>query len=191
MKKNSNNRLAKNIVRVIGVDPGSVCTGYGIIQTDGVTFEHIVHGHIRTSSEATFPQRLGEIYHALSLVVAQWDPAFASIESVFVGRNISSALKLGQARGAAIAALVKYDLPVSEHEPRLVKQVVSGSGAADKALLLRITRGLLGIDEKVQADAGDALAIAICGARTHLMSDTAKLLRKKPSRHRGGRGLRI
>lgn len=178
---------ARPLVRVMGIDPGSVVTGYGIIESDGARSFHVTHGHIRVKGE-TFIERLGHIHLALSEILAEWHPAEVAIEQVFLGNNVMSALKLGQARGAAITAVVARSIGVSEYAPRSVKQVVTGSGAADKLQVQTMVRSLLQVEGKLQADAADGLAIAICHAHSRLRSAGSAV---PPRRRTKGRGLRL
>lgn len=175
------------LTRVIGIDPGSTITGYGVIDSDGVRSVYVTHGHIRVKGE-TFPERLGHIHEAIGDVIDQWNPVSASIEQVFVSNNPMSALKLGQARGAAITAVVSRGLSVAEYSARTVKQVVTGSGAADKTAVLTFVKRQLDIQRVVQVDAGDGLAIALCHAHSALGSTRALMPATK--RRSRGRGLR-
>jgi len=155
------------MVRIIGIDPGSVCTGYGIIDSDGRRSQHVTHGHIRVSG-ASLAARLGCIFQRVSALLEQWQPGEMAIEDVFVSRNPLAALKLGQARGAAVVAASCHDLAVSEYTPRSVKQAVVGFGGADKAQVQHMIGVLLNLREALQPDAADALAIALCHAHTQL-----------------------
>ena len=176
------------LVRVMGIDPGSVVTGYGIIESDGVRSFHVTHGHIRVKG-ASFVERLGHIHAAIGDVVAEWRPAEVAIEQVFLGNNVMSALKLGQARGAAITAVVSRSIPVSEYAPRAIKQVVTGAGGAGKEQVQTMVRALLRIEEALQSDAADGLAIAVCHAHSRSVGGTVSAL---PARRRSrGRGLRL
>jgi len=145
---------SKPSIRVLGIDPGSVVTGYGLIESDGARSFHLTHGHIRVKGE-NFAQKLGHIHTALGEVIEQWQPQEVAIEQVFLSNNPMSALKLGQARGAAITAAVSRQLSVSEYAPRLVKKVVTGSGSADKQQVQSMVRALLYIEQAVQVDAAD------------------------------------
>jgi len=116
---------------VLGIDPGSVVTGYGVIDTDGVRDFHVSHGTIRVAGDS-LPEKLGNILFEVTQIIDQWRPAEMGIEEVFVSNNPMSALKLGQARGAAICAAVQRGLPVSEYSARTVKQAAVGYGAAGK-----------------------------------------------------------
>jgi crossover junction endodeoxyribonuclease RuvC len=150
----------------MGVDPGSRVTGYGIIETDGVRSRHLDSGCIRTSS-GPFPARLGEIFEGIREVLLKWQPQEVAVEEVFVSRNASSALKLGQARGAAVSAIVIGGLPVFEYTPAAVKQGLVGNGRAEKEQVQHMVRVILGIQGKLVLDQSDALAIALCHAHSH------------------------
>ncbi|MFK7995702.1 MAG: crossover junction endodeoxyribonuclease RuvC [Granulosicoccus sp.] len=175
------------LIRVMGIDPGSVVTGYGVIDTDGARSFHLAHGHIRVKGDC-FAERLGHIFAALGEVMMQWQPQEVAIEQVFLSNNPMSALKLGQARGAAITAAVSRQLSVSEYAPRLVKKVVTGSGSADKKQVQTMVRALLSIVPAVQVDAADGLAIAICHAHSRKVPGGSPLPTRKRTR---GRGLRL
>ena len=154
------------MTRILGIDPGSRITGYGVIETDGVRSRHLGSGRIRTISGA-FPDRLGEIFSGLREVLAEWQPQEVAIEQVFVSRNASSALKLGQARGAAISAVVTLELPVFEYTPAAVKQGLVGNGRAEKEQVQHMVRVILGMQGKMTLDESDALAIALCHAHSN------------------------
>lgn len=175
------------LVRVMGIDPGSVITGYGLIESDGARSFHLAHGHIRVKGDS-FAEKLGHIHAELSDIITQWQPQEVAIEQVFLSNNAMSALKLGQARGAAITAAVSRQLSVSEYAPRLVKKVVTGSGSADKKQVQTMVRALLHIVPAIQVDAADGLAIAICHAHSRRTpAGAVSLPARKKSR---GRGLR-
>jgi len=161
------NETAKRTVRVIGIDPGSVITGFGVVDSNGARSVYVAHGHIRVKGN-TFPEKLGHIHTALTQVVDQWQPEQVAIEQVFISNNPMSALKLGQARGAALTAVVTQGLPVSEYAARTIKQVVTGSGSSDKQQVQVMVKSLLGLNRPVQVDAGDGLAIALCHAHAGL-----------------------
>ncbi len=148
---------------IIGIDPGSRCTGYGIIWTSGSQQGLITHGFI-ACKQKELNQRLYHIYQNLSQIIAQYQPDEAAIEQVFTCINHQSALKLGQARGAALTVTAKYALPTAEYSARQVKKSVVGYGAANKTQIQHMIRSLLKLTENPQADAADALAIALCHA---------------------------
>ena len=178
---------SSGLIRVLGIDPGSVITGYGLIETDGARSFHLPHCHIRVKGDS-FPEKLGHIHKVLGDVIEQWQPHEVAIEQVFLSNNPMSALKLGQARGAAITAAVSQHLGVSEYAPRLVKKVVTGAGSADKKQVQTMVRALLGIVSVVQVDAADGLAIAICHAHSRTQEGSSIATTRKRSR---GRGLRL
>lgn len=149
------------MVRILGIDPGSRVTGYGIIDLDGHRPVYVTSGCIRTKSSA-LPDRLKVIFESVLEIVQAYEPTEFSIENVFMSKNASSALKLGQARGAAICAGVYQNLPVSEYTPRQIKLAVVGYGAADKSQVQHMMCSILGIQGELQEDAADALAAAVC-----------------------------
>ena len=150
---------------MLGIDPGSRVTGFGIIETDGRHSRHVASGCITTVDKA-FTDRLGTIFGELATLVDHHRPAEAAVEQVFVAKNPNSALKLGQARGAAITAVVQAGLPVFEYTPRAVKQAIVGTGGAEKAQVAHMVRVLLNLRETLASDEADALAVALCHAHT-------------------------
>lgn len=154
--------------RVLGIDPGSRTTGYGVIEAVGDTLRYVASGCVETTRGA-FPGRLADIFRGVEAVIAEHAPDEFVIEEVFVARNPQSALKLGQARGAAIAAAVDADLPVSEYAARSVKQAVVGTGRATKEQVQYMVRVLLSLSAAPPSDAADALAVAICHVNTQRM----------------------
>ncbi|GLS25442.1 crossover junction endodeoxyribonuclease RuvC [Marinibactrum halimedae] len=158
---------------VLGIDPGSQKTGFGIINTLNGKNEYISSGVIRLPA-GSLPERLKRIFSAVTEIIEEYHPEEMAIESVFMAKNASSALKLGQARGAAIVAGVNLGLEVSEYEARKVKQSVVGSGAADKRQVQHMVKHLLRLSAMPQEDAADALAVALCHANTrHYLMRTA------------------
>lgn len=148
---------------ILGVDPGSRITGYGIIRVEGRHTEYIDSGCIRVG-EKPMAERLRVIFQSLVTLIAEFRPEEFAIEQVFMARNPDSALKLGQARGAAIVAAATNGLEVHEYSARQVKQAVVGSGSAVKAQVQHMVQVLLSLSRKPQEDAADALAIALCHA---------------------------
>ena len=149
---------------VLGIDPGSVRTGYGIVLFGTGQPRLIASGCIKTRSSTPFPERLHIIYKGLCEAVAKAEhaPTEAAIESVFVGRNAPTALKLGQARGVAILAAVEAGLPVHEYRPTEVKKAVAGSGRADKEQVRALVGAQLRHQFRGHDDETDALAVALC-----------------------------
>ncbi len=151
---------------ILGIDPGSRKTGFGIINVIGSKQEYITSGVIRMKDTDELPARLKVIFDSLSQIIEQYCPQEMAIEQVFMAKNASSALKLGQARGAAIVAATAQNVPVSEYEARKVKQSVVGNGAADKLQVQHMVKTLLRLPAAPQEDAADALAVALCHANT-------------------------
>lgn len=150
---------------ILGIDPGSRVTGYGVIRQTGRKLEYLGSGVIRTSID-DLPTRLKRIYVGVTEIITQFHPDEFAIEQVFMAKNPDSALKLGQARGTAIVAAVNQNLPVFEYSARTIKQTVVGTGAAEKSQVQEMVTRLLQLSDKPQADAADALAIAITHANS-------------------------
>ena len=154
-------------VRIIGIDPGSQRTGVGIIDVDGAgRLVHVFHGALAVAGEASFPLRLKRIFDELCDIIATHQPAECGIERVFMARNPDSALKLGQARGAAICAVASQGIVVHEYAATEVKQSVVGSGRGDKAQVQHMIGVLLGLKGPLQADAAAALPVPVTHAHT-------------------------
>ncbi len=151
--------------RVLGIDPGSRTTGYGLIDRDGNRMSYVASGCIRTEG-SDFHARLAQIYRGIETVIDDYGPAEVAVEEVFVARNPGSALKLGQARGAAIAAAIAHDMPVTGYAARRVKQAVVGTGRATKQQVQHMVKATLALSEAPAQDAADALAVALCHAQS-------------------------
>ncbi len=149
------------MTRILGIDPGSRVTGYGIVDQDGQRLAYVASGCIRTQG-ASLAGRLGVILAGVSQIISEHRPDEMAIERVFLNKNADSALKLGQARGAAICAAVQLDIPVDEYAAREIKQAVVGTGAATKEQVQHMICVLLALRSKPPGDAADALGIAIC-----------------------------
>ncbi len=154
--------------RILGIDPGSRVTGYGVIESDGHKSVHIASGCIRLD-KVDLPQRLGEIYREVSRIITEFAPTEMAVEEVFVSKNPASALKLGHARGAAVCAGVMAGLPIAEYTPRMIKQSVVGTGAADKEQVQHMIKLILQLKDALAADQADALAVAISHAHSSHM----------------------
>lgn len=150
---------------ILGVDPGSRICGYGLVNATSQGLEYVASGCIKVA-QLEFPERLRVIHDALNDIIESYHPVEAAIESIFMGRNASSALKLGQARGAAIVALMRHDLLPAEYSATKVKRALAGSGRAEKAQLQHMIVSLLSLSDTPQSDAADALSVAICHAHT-------------------------
>ncbi len=149
---------------ILGIDPGSRTTGYGLIDNHPSQIRYIDSGFLKIKGDS-LPQRLGAIFQQIESVIEQYQPEHMSIENVFMQRNADSALKLGQARGAAICAGYNAGLEIAEYAPREIKQALVGTGAATKEQVQHMVKRLLGLQKPLQADEGDGLAIAICDAQ--------------------------
>ncbi|MFW6324321.1 MAG: crossover junction endodeoxyribonuclease RuvC [Desulfovibrionales bacterium] len=147
---------------VLGLDPGSRCTGYGVVRERSGVVTLVDVGTVRPPSGAELAERLGYIYDGLSEVIQKCSPGEAALENVFVSKNASSALKLGQARGAALVACSVNRLPTAAYEPTVIKKTIVGVGRADKKQVAFMVGQILGVRPNWAADSSDALAAAIC-----------------------------
>lgn len=152
-------------LRILGLDPGSQRTGFGLIDCRGAEYIHVAHGCIATAAGASLRDRLRTIFEGVRALIEEHQPGEVAIERVFVNRNADSALKLGQARGAALCA-VPAGVGVFEYAPREIKLAVVGFGAAEKLQVAHMVRALLGLQGRIGADASDALAVAVCHAHS-------------------------
>jgi crossover junction endodeoxyribonuclease RuvC len=153
------------MTRILGIDPGSQRTGVGIIDIDASgKARHVHHCPLVLLGAADFPQRLKLLAHGLHALIEEYQPQEVAIEKVFMAKNADSALKLGQARGAAVCAVVMRDLPVSEYAATEIKLAVVGRGGAEKQQVQHMVGLMLNLQGKLQADAADALAVAITHA---------------------------
>ena len=162
--------------RILGIDPGSRITGYGVIEAAPAGNRHVASGCIRVAGEEDMPERLRKIVEGIREVSERYAPSELAIERVFVARNAESALKLGQARGAALVAVPH--IPVFEYAATRVKQAMTGSGKASKAQVQHMVRVLLSLSEVPRTDEADALAVALCHAHSRDL-----LGRMRPERH--------
>lgn len=182
------------MIRILGIDPGSRVTGYGIIDSDGRRSSRVASGCLRVG-EGALPERLARIFAGIGALVAEHRPAVVAVEQVFMHRNADSALKLGQARAAAICATFDAGLAVHEYAARAVKQAIVGTGAADKAQVGHMVAAILNYREPLATDEADALAVALCHAHTAPLGERLAVLARLPVRHSGvrrglGRGMR-
>lgn len=146
---------------ILGIDPGSRVTGYGIIHVQNQDCRYVTSGVVKTL-HADIPQRLKEIYRGLAHIIEVNQPTCLAIEQIFMHKNANSALKLGHARGAAMLAGALKDLPIAEYSPRQIKQAVVGYGGAEKAQIQHMVMRLLALSDSPAEDAADALAVALC-----------------------------
>ena len=152
--------------RILGIDPGSRITGYGIVDSDRGRLQFVACGVVKTTPSYPFAVRLNEIFDGINEVVQIHGPTVAAIEEVFLSSNPGTAIKLGQARGAAVVAAMQNGLSVSDYSPRKIKQAVAGYGQAEKQQVQHMVRILLNLKGAPSNDAADALAVAICHANT-------------------------
>ncbi|MGQ0558961.1 MAG: crossover junction endodeoxyribonuclease RuvC [Sphingosinicella sp.] len=160
-------------MRIIGLDPGLGCTGWGVIAAEGSRLSHVANGQVRTDNRLALPARLAELERALAAVLDAHCPDEAAVEEVFVNQNPQSTLKLGQARGVALLVAGRRGLVVGEYAPRLVKKAVVGVGGAEKVQVHAMVQRLLPAAPIAGADAADALAVAI--AHAHHVASRARL----------------
>jgi len=171
------------MTRILGIDPGSRLTGYGIIEMQRGRPCWVASGCIRMAAEP-LPERLRTIFQGISTLLDEYLPTEVAIESVFMHRNPDSALKLGQARGAAITAVTMQDIVVSEYAPSEIKRAVVGRGNASKQQVQHMVTTLLALSATPQADAADALAVAVCHGHNNfglgaLQQGTGRMARRR------------
>ena len=147
---------------VLGIDPGSRYTGYGVVKSDGSRVYHIAGGTIKTDPKLEFPERLKTIYDGLVKVIQEYSPDECSIENIFYCKNVKSALKLGHTRGVVMIAAANFGLSVHEYYPTEIKQAVAGYGRASKEQVSAMVKIILNLKKIDRSDTSDALAAAIC-----------------------------
>ncbi|WNC67062.1 crossover junction endodeoxyribonuclease RuvC [Thalassotalea nanhaiensis] len=153
---------------ILGIDPGSRLTGYGVIEKQGRKITYLGSGCIKTLAAGdNHPERLQIIFAGVSELIMQFKPEMVAVEQIFMGLNPGGALKLGQARGAAIVAATNNGIEVSEYSARQIKQAVVGTGAADKSQVQHMVKSILNLPATPQEDAADALAVAICHGHSY------------------------
>ena len=150
--------------RIIGIDPGSRTTGYGLVESDRGVLRFVTCGVIKTTVNMPFSYRLNQIFLGINEVIQLHSPTAAAVEDVFLATNPRSALKLGQARGAAVVAAMQNNLEVADYSAKQIKLAVAGYGQAGKEQVQHMVRTLLGLNRSPSSDAADALAVAICHA---------------------------
>ncbi len=148
---------------VIGIDPGTAITGYGLVQEQAGQLVAVAYGVVNTPAKHAMPQRLQQIFHELSEILAQHRPTSSAIEKLFFKKNVKTAMTVSQGRGVAMLALAEAGLEIGEYTPNEIKQAVVGYGGADKHQVQQMVRMLLNLDDIPRPDdAADALAVAIC-----------------------------
>ncbi len=169
------------MTRVVGIDPGSQITGYGVVELKGSRLVCVAHGAIRAPRGGSLPARLAAIYQRLGEVLSAYRPESVGVESTFHARNLQSALSLGQARGIALLAAEIGGFPIAEYTPMQVKAAVVGYGRAEKGQVQDMVRRLLCLPEVAGTDASDALAVAICHLQTSRTLQTYRSRGDAPS----------
>ncbi len=160
-------------MRILGIDPGSRVTGYGVVEIVARNVKYVDSGCIRTGS-GDLPDRLKKIYQGVREIIEHYNPQEMAVEQVFMGRNADSALKLGQARASAICAGFEHDINVFEYAARQIKQALVGKGSADKTQVQHMVKVLLKLQGDPQMDASDALAVALCHFHTEQIAKSTK-----------------
>ena len=172
-------------MRILGIDPGSAVTGFGVVDRVGGELVHVAHGTLRPPRSAPLASRLNFIYRGVGEVIHQHRPDVAVVEQVFVAASARAALVLGQARGVALAALAAGEVGANEYAATRIKQAVTGSGRASKRQVQNMVRRLLSLDSAPALDASDALAAAICHAYECKLRNVG--VRGRPRPRRGAR----
>ncbi len=154
-------------LRILGIDPGTATTGYGIVEKQGYQLVHITHGTILTPKEDAIELRLLSIYNQLNALLEEWEPDVMAVERLFFGNNVTTALQVGRAVGVILLAATQKEIPVIEYRPNEVKMAVTGYGAAEKKQVQMLVKQLLKLEKIPKPDdAADALALAICHAHS-------------------------
>jgi crossover junction endodeoxyribonuclease RuvC len=161
--------------RVLGVDPGSRTTGFGLIEVSRRRLTHVDSGALAVGASLPVEARLLKVFDALSQLIAQYAPDVLSVEDVFFARNVRSAITLGQARGAALVAASRAGVPVCSYTPAEIKMTVAGNGRAEKGQIQEMVRAILSLERLPSVDAADALAAAICHAQRAPMAKRVAL----------------
>ncbi len=169
--------------RILGIDPGSRITGYGIIDTDGAQTRYVASGRLQLGDGA-FAGRLREIFLRVGDLVSEFAPDHIAIEQVFVHKNADSALKLGQARAAAICATFATDAALYEYAPRSIKQAIVGRGGAQKHQVQHMVKAILTLASEPYSDEADALAVALCHAHSYRLGSDIAQVTATPRRSR-------
>ena len=153
-------------MRILGIDPGSRVTGYGIVEKDGQGLTGRDYGEIRPPRNSSFAEALVAVYETLAGLIATWKPEAVAIEDIFYGKNVQSLIKQGHVRGVAILAGAQQDVPVCEYTPLAIKKAVVGYGRAEKGQVQTMIRAILELKRLPPPDAADALAVAVCHAHS-------------------------
>ncbi len=156
-------------MRILGIDPGSITTGYGLIEGLKGKMRHLENGGIFLNSKVSFSERICRIHDQIEILIKNFSPDVLALEDIFIAKNVSSALKLGHARGAVMVAAGRLGLPIFEYTALQVKQAVTGYGHAGKEQIQKMIRVLLELPDAAFSDASDALAVAVCHFHSYRM----------------------
>lgn len=171
-------------MRVIGVDPGSISCGYGVLESDKSGLQHVASGAITPPRTFDFSKKLQFIYSSLMKLIQEHSPQVMSLEDIFFAKNVKSAIKLGQSKGVAMLAAEESGLSIHEYSPTKVKLAITGSGRAKKFEIMKMVSYALGVDDCDRNDVSDALAIALCHINFSNYADVTDLDMKPRSRRR-------
>lgn len=160
---------------ILGIDPGSVITGFGLVKKENGHITHVENGAIFCKSGSSFHKRLVMIFEKIQELTKQFKPSAVAVENIFYSKNIQSTLKLGQARGSAIVAAGLSKIPIFEYTPLAVKQAVVGYGGATKEQVQKMVKKLLNLPQVAEENASDALAVAICHCHSEKMANAVKM----------------
>lgn len=159
---------------ILGIDPGSQLTGYGLIQKEGSRFTHIDNGAIVLTDKESFPLRLKSLFEKIGAIIDQFHPELVSLENIFYAKNVQSTVKLGHARGTIMVACALKNLPIVEYTPLEIKKAVVGYGQASKDQVQKMVKALLHLPQVAEENASDALAAALCGGQGYVMENLLK-----------------
>lgn len=165
-------------LRILGVDPGTRVSGFGLIDVQTGRFKHVENGGVFPPVKAPFHERIHHLFLKFAELIAEFQPNAVAIENIFVAKNVSSTLKLGHARGAIMVAACEAKLPVWEYSANEVKKAITGYGHASKEQIQRMVKSLLKLQDKAFTDASDALAVAICHANSYQMNEKVNALER-------------
>lgn len=166
-------------MRILGIDPGTRISGFGIIDTQAGKISHVENGGLFPPTKAPFSKRIHYLYNKITEVIQKFQPDVVALENIFVAKNVSSTLKLGHARGAIMVAVCEQGLPLWEYSANEVKKALTGFGHAGKEQIQRMVKSLLKLQDAAFTDASDALAVAICHANSHRMNEKVNALKPR------------
>ena len=153
-------------MRILGVDPGTIATGFGLIEADKSKINPVTYGVISSSRNLAFPQCLKHIYSKICGMIVKNHPDIVAIENIFLGKNFKTAVKIGEVKGIVILAAANYEIDVVEYPPRRIKEAITGYGQAGKPQVQKMIVNLLGLSQSLDENASNALAVAICHYHT-------------------------